>query len=80
MARKWLWLPSGWRDGRTAMADTSALGRGVRIIGAGLAGALIANQSSYVGPGLLHWVQSGTLMIMVILGGVGTFVGVACVA
>ena len=42
---------------------------------AGLAGALIANQSSYVGPGLLHWVQSGTLMIMVILGGVGRFWG-----
>ena len=42
---------------------------------AGLAGALIANQSSYVGPSLLHWVQSGTLMIMVILGGVGRFWG-----
>src|SRR5581483_11235446 len=38
----------------------------------GLAGALIANQSSYVSPSLLHWIQSGTLMIMVILGGVGT--------
>jgi branched-chain amino acid transport system permease protein len=42
---------------------------------AGLAGALVANQSGYVGPGLLHWVQSGTLMIMVILGGVGRFWG-----
>jgi branched-chain amino acid transport system permease protein len=42
---------------------------------AGLAGALIANQSSYVGPGLLHWIQSGTLMVMVILGGVGRFWG-----
>jgi branched-chain amino acid transport system permease protein len=42
---------------------------------AGLAGALIANQSVYVGPGLLHWVQSGTLMIMVIIGGVGRFWG-----
>ena len=42
---------------------------------AGLAGALIANQSSYVSPSLLHWVQSGTLMIMVILGGVGTLWG-----
>ena len=42
---------------------------------AGLAGALIANQSGYVGPALLHWVQSGTLMIMVILGGVGRFWG-----
>ena len=42
---------------------------------AGLAGALIANQTSYAGPTLLHWVQSGTLMIMVILGGVGRFWG-----
>jgi branched-chain amino acid transport system permease protein len=42
---------------------------------AGLAGALIANQSGYVSPGLLHWIQSGTLMIMVILGGVGTLWG-----
>jgi len=42
---------------------------------AGLAGALIANQTSYVGPALLHWVQSGTLMVMVILGGVGRFWG-----
>jgi branched-chain amino acid transport system permease protein len=42
---------------------------------AGLAGALIANQTSYVGPSLLHWIQSGTLMLMVILGGVGRFWG-----
>jgi branched-chain amino acid transport system permease protein len=42
---------------------------------AGLAGALLANQGSYVSPGVLHWIQSGTLMIMVILGGVGRFWG-----
>ncbi len=42
---------------------------------AGLAGALIANQAGYVSPSLLHWVQSGTLMIMVILGGVGRLWG-----
>src|SRR5438309_7738291 len=41
----------------------------------GLAGALLASQSSYVSPSLLHWIQSGTLMIMVILGGVGTLWG-----
>lgn len=38
---------------------------------AGLAGAMIANQSAFVSPKLMHWIQSGTLMIMVILGGVG---------
>lgn len=38
---------------------------------AGLAGALLANQSSYVSPRLLDWTQSGTLLMMLILGGVG---------
>jgi branched-chain amino acid transport system permease protein len=38
---------------------------------AGLAGALIANQNNFVSPNLIAWQQSGTLMIMVILGGVG---------
>ena len=38
---------------------------------AGLAGALLANQSSFVSPKLMHWTQSGTLMVMVIIGGVG---------
>jgi branched-chain amino acid transport system permease protein len=38
---------------------------------AGLAGALLASHGKYVNPNVLHWLQSGTLMIMVILGGVG---------
>lgn len=38
---------------------------------AGLAGALLANQGGFVSPALLQWNQSGMLMIMVILGGVG---------
>jgi len=42
---------------------------------AGLAGVLIANQANYVGPSVLHWIQSGTLMIMVILGGIGRLWG-----
>jgi branched-chain amino acid transport system permease protein len=37
----------------------------------GLAGALLASHGKYVNPNVLHWTQSGTLMIMVILGGVG---------
>ena len=41
----------------------------------GLAGALLANQNSYVNPGVLHWTESGKLMIMVILGGVGHLYG-----
>lgn len=42
---------------------------------ASLAGALIANQNMLVSPNLIHWTQSGTLMVMVILGGVGYFFG-----
>ncbi len=38
----------------------------------GLAGALMVNQQNYVNPNLLYWTQSGQLMVMVILGGVGT--------
>lgn len=43
--------------------------------GAGLAGVLMANQSEFVSPGLLHWTHSGQLMIMVLLGGMGTLFG-----
>ncbi|MGJ9419614.1 branched-chain amino acid ABC transporter permease [Massilia sp. CMS3.1] len=42
---------------------------------ASLAGALLANQNMLVSPSLLHWTQSGTLMVMVILGGTGYFYG-----
>ena len=44
-------------------------------MGAGLAGALLANDLRFVSPDMLHWTKSGELMIMVILGGVGTLVG-----
>jgi branched-chain amino acid transport system permease protein len=42
---------------------------------AGLAGALLVNVDSYVGPSSLHWFVSGELMIMVILGGAATLFG-----
>lgn len=44
-------------------------------MGAGLAGALLANFLRYTSPDMLHWTKSGELMIMVILGGVGTLAG-----
>ncbi len=43
--------------------------------GAGLAGALIANQTEFVSPSLMHWTVSGEILVMVILGGVGTLLG-----
>jgi branched-chain amino acid transport system permease protein len=44
-------------------------------VGAALAGALMANHMRFVSPDMLHWTKSGELMIMVILGGVGTLLG-----
>ncbi|GAB6052154.1 branched-chain amino acid ABC transporter permease [Magnetospira thiophila] len=44
-------------------------------MGAGLAGALAANHTEFVGPGLMHWTRSGEIMVMVILGGMGTLHG-----
>jgi branched-chain amino acid transport system permease protein len=42
---------------------------------AALAGALIANLNGFISPSLMFWTQSGALMIMVILGGVGYLYG-----
>ena len=38
---------------------------------AALAGALLVNQNGMASPGQLYWTQSGMLLVMVILGGVG---------
>jgi len=40
-----------------------------------LAGALLANQTEFVSPGLMHWTLSGELMVMVLLGGLGSLFG-----
>lgn len=42
---------------------------------AGLGGGLLASLNGLVGPNLLHWPESGLLMIMVILGGAGRLLG-----
>jgi branched-chain amino acid transport system permease protein len=44
-------------------------------MGCGLAGALMANFLRFASPDMMHWTKSGELMIMVILGGVGTLFG-----
>lgn len=44
-------------------------------MGAGLAGALAANHTEFVGPDMMHWTRSGEIMVMVILGGMGTLFG-----
>jgi branched-chain amino acid transport system permease protein len=42
---------------------------------AGLAGALLANQTEFVSPSFLSWHLSGELLVIVILGGIGTLYG-----
>jgi len=42
---------------------------------AGLAGSLVAQLSGFISPELSFWTVSGELLIMVIVGGMGTFIG-----
>lgn len=41
----------------------------------GLAGALLANHTDFVSPASMYWTRSGDLMVMVILGGMGSLFG-----
>jgi branched-chain amino acid transport system permease protein len=41
----------------------------------GVAGALLANQTQFLSPSIMHWTRSGEIMMMVILGGRGTLIG-----
>lgn len=69
---------TGIRDNETRM---QALGYPVfrlRLAGfalagalAGLSGALMATHNDFVSPSAMHWTQSATLIVMVVIGGVG---------
>ena len=41
----------------------------------GLSGALLANHTDFVSPAMMYWTRSGDLIIMVVLGGMGSAVG-----
>ena len=41
----------------------------------GLAGALLANHTDFISPGLMYWTRSGDLIVMVVLGGLGSAFG-----
>ena len=41
----------------------------------GLAGALLANHTSFISPALMQWTRSGDLIVMVVLGGSGSLFG-----
>jgi len=42
---------------------------------AGLAGILLASHTMFVNPDMMHWTRSGDLIIMVLLGGMGSLAG-----
>jgi branched-chain amino acid transport system permease protein len=41
----------------------------------GLAGALLANHTEFISPAMMHWTRSGDLIVMVVLGGMGSLFG-----
>ncbi len=41
----------------------------------GLAGALLANHTEFVSPAMMYWTRSGDLIVMVVLGGMGSLFG-----
>lgn len=41
----------------------------------GLAGALLANHTEFISPAAMHWTRSGDLIVMVVLGGMGSLFG-----
>lgn len=41
----------------------------------GLAGALLANHTDFVSPAVMHWTRSGDLIVMIVLGGMGSLFG-----
>jgi branched-chain amino acid transport system permease protein len=41
----------------------------------GLAGALLANNTDFISPATMFWTRSGDLMVMAVLGGMGTVFG-----
>jgi len=80
----------GWRGTAVAMGrtiaswgydvygfDTKKYLAAFTISGAfgGLAGILLANEGAYVSPAMMSWMKSGDLIVIVVLGGMGTLFG-----
>jgi len=41
----------------------------------GLSGVLLANHTDFISPAMMHWTRSGDLIVMAVLGGMGTVFG-----
>ena len=63
------------RDGHLDLSGYKLYAFVLSGMGAGLAGALMVNFLRFASPDMMHWTKSGELMVMVILGGVGTLAG-----
>ncbi len=46
-----------------------------RLTGFLIAGALLANHTGFISPATMHWTRSGDLIVMVVLGGMGSSFG-----
>jgi len=69
---------AGIRDNETRMRALGYPVYGLQVVAfviagaaAGLAGALLAANNSFVSPAAMHWTQSATLVVMVVIGGLG---------
>lgn len=76
------WILRGARDDEVRMRSVGAVTRRHQLAAfvvssaiAALAGVLAVNESQFLSPGITHWTQSGELLVMVIVGGVGSLVG-----
>ena len=79
--------PSGWilrgaRDNQLRMRSVGAVTRRHQLAAfvissaiVALAGALAVNETQFLSPGITHWTESGELLLMVIIGGVGSLIG-----
>lgn len=79
--------PSGWilrgaKDNELRMQSVGAVTRRHQLAAfvmssafVALAGALAVNETQFMSPGISHWTQSGELLLMLIVGGVGSLVG-----
>lgn len=76
------WVIRGARDNDRRMRAIGVRTRRYQLIAfvlaaavAALAGALAVNESQFLSPGISHWTVSGELLVMVLVGGLGSLIG-----